>query len=166
MDFASIRIFVDGTAVDLNQVTFEDFSLELDMKRGGILCRSFVYCNPEAELKIRFSFRCFLSIVTLQAAFQSVEAQVLQGRARLEFYSLINGEVRNEDSNFGEMFWQPVAYGTKKEMYLTTRTVQNDFGTPRFTVTALMDNKLLLASPVRSFRTGDEWEVVENMLWK
>ncbi len=161
VDFASIRIFVDGTAVDLNQVTFEDFSLELDMKKG-VLCRSFVYCNPEAEVKIRFSFRRFLSIVTLQAAFHSVEAQVLQGRAKLEFSSLINGEVRNEDSNFGEMFWEPVAYGTKKEMYLTTRTVQNDFGTPRFTVTALMNNKLLLASPVRSFRTGDEWEVAES----
>ncbi len=56
MDFASIRIFVDGTAVDLNQVTFEDFSLELDMKRGEFYVGVLSIAIPKQSLKFVFLF--------------------------------------------------------------------------------------------------------------
>ena len=45
----------------------------------------------------------------------------------------------NEDANYDEMFWQPIA---KEEGSLVVQTIPNAFGIEQFTVAANMDHRV------------------------
>ncbi|WP_170924774.1 glycoside hydrolase family 65 protein [Enterococcus sp. 9E7_DIV0242] len=138
VNFVAVDIFIDNVPLDLAQTEVNDFHVELDM-RNGLLTRSFIY---EAEQTvIRFTFERFVSIVEKELGFVRVTAEVLTGTPELRLISKMDGKVRNEDSNYEEMFWEENAREHQGETsYLTMQTIPNDFGTPRYTVTAMMKN--------------------------
>lgn len=166
MDFIAVDIKVNGIKLDLNKVTFEDFHLELDMQQG-VLTRQFTYLEESTGAKVRFSFRRFVSIVTLEASFQCIDAEVLQGSAELQFTPLLDGHVKNLDSNYDEMFWEALDRGTEPIHYLTTRTTENQFKIPQFTVTGLMKNKLIAQGiDFASEKSESTWGVAESFKLK
>jgi maltose phosphorylase len=87
VDFIAIDLFMNGTKIDLFHVPFTNFYFGLDLQRG-VLTRSFTYV--EEGTQVRFSFKRFLSIVTLQASFQCLEIEVLAGKAHLKIVPLLN----------------------------------------------------------------------------
>ncbi|WP_394701658.1 glycoside hydrolase family 65 protein [uncultured Enterococcus sp.] len=166
VNFIAMDIFVDGKPIDLAQVEVKEFHVSLDM-RNGLLTRSFIY--EDGTTQIRFTFERFVSIVEKELGFVRVSAEVLVGTPAVQLISKLNGNVHNEDSNYEEMFWQEKAREHKGDTsYLTMQTIPNNFGTPRFTVTAMMrnDNNLgLSGEPLNeTFMTGDSfsWEGLPN----
>lgn len=162
VDFIAVDIFVNGKKIDLYRIPFQDFSLELDMQKG-VLNRTFTYLDEDTGAKVRFFFKRFLSLVNLQASFQSLEIEVLEGKALVEIIPLLNGKARNLDSNYDENFWEPVNRGLAPYSYLTTRTIENAYDIPQFTVTAFMANKLILADgKLTGVRKKSTWQVQEH----
>lgn len=136
INFAGVALKVNETEIDLAKIPYEDFYLELDMATG-ILQRN--YTVTVAGAKVRFSFQRFLSIVKQELAAIKITAEVLTGTATIEMTSRLDGDVTNEDSNYDEHFWEEIAGGQEAEFdYLTVRTIPNNFGIDRFTVTAAM----------------------------
>ncbi|WP_431606209.1 glycoside hydrolase family 65 protein [Enterococcus rotai] len=136
VNFIAMDIFVNGEAVDLGIQAAKDFYLELDM-HNGLLTRSFVI--EVGETSVKFRFERFLSIVQQELAVIRVTAEVLAGTADIQIISKIDGDVRNEDSNYDEMFWEAQQSGFEETIgFLTTKTIPNSFGIEQFSVTAAM----------------------------
>ncbi|WNM25626.1 family 65 glycosyl hydrolase domain-containing protein [Demequina capsici] len=154
VNFAAVRIAVDGVPVDLATVPCSDFEMRLDM-RAGVLTREF-RCRV-AGVTLRLRFERFLSVVTPELSFQRVEIDVLEGEGVLEVTPLLDGDVHNLDSNYGEQFWAPDPTWGVGASALTFQTVPNPFGTPRFTVTAAMEASLSGLDETSRWR--DEWSV-------
>lgn len=129
VNFAAIGVEINGKTVDLHTSNFSDYYEELDM-RSGLLTRSYTVDS------VKLTFRRFFSIVERRTAeFQLI----IEGKANVKLTSAIDGNVKNLDSNYDERFWD-IVDGT--ENYLSMRTKENPFGTPRFTVSAGMKNTL------------------------
>lgn len=136
VNFIAMDIFVNGEAVDLGIQAAKDFYLELDM-HNGLLTRTFVI--EVGETSVKFRFERFLSIVQQELAAIRVTAEVLAGTADIQIISKIDGDVRNEDSNYDEMFWEAQQSGFEETIgFLTTKTIPNSFGIEQFSVTAAM----------------------------
>lgn len=136
LDYIAMAVSVNGQVIDLGCQEPKDFYLELDMS-NGLLTRTFTMSLDDVE--IAFKFERFLSIVVQELAVVRMTATVLKGSADIEVVSKIDGDVRNEDSNYEEMFWEARESGFEDQKgFLTTRTVPNDFGIEQFSVTAAM----------------------------
>lgn len=157
-NFIGIDIAVNGKTIDLNQVDFDDFYLELDMKTG-VLTREFTYHDNETSVK--FEFERYVSVFQQELALVKVKASVLKGSAEIIFGSTLDGQVKNEDSNYDELFWEEKSRSTEyNHAYLTMETIKNDFGTPRFSVTTMMRHRI--SSHVAPTYTEDEKFVGES----
>lgn len=143
VDFAGIKVEVNGQRIDLAQLEAEDFILELDM-RSSLLSRSYTVCAGGARL--RLSFRRFLSITERRCAHFQLRLELLSGRADICLYPQLDGDVRNKDSNYDEKFWD---ISETAERFISMRTKENPFGTPRFTVSAAMRNRLSVPAQIR-----------------
>ncbi|NKZ27167.1 glycoside hydrolase family 65 protein [Vagococcus lutrae] len=157
-NFIGIDIAVNGKTIDLNQVDFDDFYLELDMKTG-VLTRVFTY--HDSETSVKFEFERYVSVFQQELALIKVKASVLKGSAEIIFGSTLDGQVKNEDSNYDELFWEEKSRSTEyNHAYLTMETIKNDFGTPRFSVTTMMRHRI--SSHVVPTYTEDEKFVGES----
>lgn len=157
-NFIGIDIAVNGKTIDLNQVDFDDFYLELDMKTG-VLTREFTYHDNETSVK--FEFERYVSVFQQELALVKVKASVLKGSAEIIFGSTLDGQVKNEDSNYDELFWEEKSRSTEyNHAYLTMETIKNDFGTPRFSVTTMMRHRI--SSHAAPTYTEDEKFVGES----
>lgn len=137
-NFIPVTVLVNGRQVDLAVDEVRDYYLELDMKEG-LLNRSFVWIQDGVE--IAFTFSRFVSVATKELAVIKVDAEVLKGEAAIELTPHLDGDVVNEDSNYDETFWLERNRGLTPYPYLTTKTIKNNFGTDRFTVTMMMANQ-------------------------
>lgn len=128
--FIDMKLVVNGHKVDLAQDSYQNFSLTLDLHQG-LLSRSFIYVGNDT--KVRFTFRRFLSNVIKEAALIEVKADVLAGQATIKLDASLDGNVTNEDSNYGDRFWQPISEdGNEHTIQMVTKP--NPYGVPRFTV--------------------------------
>lgn len=141
MNFIKVGIEVDGHPVDLATDNFSDFYLESDMKTG-VLNRHYTWKSASEEVEIRFSFKRFLSIVDKEIAAIQISAEILKGNPAIKLTSALDNNVQNEDANYEEMFWEAVETSVEKPAYLTAKTVPNNFGIDRFTVTGAMVNQV------------------------
>lgn len=131
----AIDLVVDGEKVDLHTGSFNDFRMRLDL-RNGLLTRTFDYAVGTA--RVRVSFERFLSVATPELCLQRVRVTALTGGVAVTATARLDGDVHNLDSNYNERFWQETARATGAVDLLSLRTVENPFGTPRFTVTTGM----------------------------
>lgn len=107
--------------------------------KEGILRRSAVVRVNQKAVKI--SSERFLSLDVQQLCAIHYEAECLTDEAVITLVPYLDGHVANEDANFEERFWQEEAKGAESHRgHLVTKTIENPFGTPRFTVAASMCN--------------------------
>ena len=97
----------------------------------GLLSRSFIYEGK--DVKVKFEFERFLHIVQKEAALIKVKATVLEGKAKIDFDSTLDGTVVNEDSNYDECFWIPLGEN-KDTKTIQVKTKPNPYEVPQFTV--------------------------------
>ena len=131
LNFSKVKIFVDGQEVDLAKNDIADFSVELDMQHG-VLRRSFTVFG------VRFDVCKFLSVAQKELAVIRWEAVSVDGKThQVRIDSIIDADVKNEDSNYEEKFWQVLDKGVSDDRsYIATQTVANPFGVEQFIVNA------------------------------
>ena len=131
LNFSKVKIFVDGQEVDLAKNDVAGFSVELDMQHG-VLRRSFTVFG------VRFNVCKFLSVAQKELALIRWEAVSVDGKThQVRIDSIIDADVKNEDSNYEEKFWQVLDKGVSDDhSYIATQTVANPFGVEQFIVNA------------------------------
>lgn len=137
VNFIKMHIKVNGELVDLAKDTFTDFELNLDMKLSK-LTRQFTVTKGKAQ--VQFTFERFLSADQEELADVYVTAtNVGEAPVEIEIQSLLEGDVHNEDANYGESFWNILAKD-QSEMTgsLLMETTENLFNVPQFVVGAEM----------------------------
>lgn len=126
IDFIGIKVIINGENIDLATCNFSDYKRELDMKES-VLRRSFTYIDPigsEYEIKTER----FISYQDSDIAVIKYSIKALNNDGELELLPFLNGDVRNEDANYQEKFWEYVSSSaTDSIFYLHMKTLKTNF---------------------------------------
>lgn len=161
-NFIGVDIFIDNEALDLAKMDVANFYTELDMKQG-LLTRSFTYETDKTS--INFRFERFVSIVTKELALVKIDMEVTKGEPTVLLVSKIDGNVKNEDSNYEELFWNELDRGISDEIsHLTVETIPNPFQVPQYAVTTAMMHQAT-GTPVKT-ALNDVMLATENFEYK
>ena len=101
-NWTSIDVRVNGVQLDLNQHVPRAFRRVLDMQTG-LLSRSFDVDIEGMVLSVKAQRFC--SMADVEAAHMRYAIDVLAGEGTLELSARLDANVRNEDANWEEQFW-------------------------------------------------------------
>ena len=122
-----IEVKINGERLDLYTAKVFDFYRELDMQHG-LLTRRF---RAELQNKIVVEVEAirFISMVRKELGVVSYSIKVLNGDAKtLELIPFINADVKNEDANDDEKFWDIIEDSTTPTTQtVTMRTKKTNF---------------------------------------
>ncbi len=124
--FILIDIFIDGVRLDMARLKIIDFKRVLDMKRG-VLKKSVVI--EYAPLKRVLIESCrFLSMDDKELACIKYSITPLDFDCTISAHMPLDGNVFNNDSNYGEYFWDEIEkHSRKNQGSLTVRTIKSGF---------------------------------------
>jgi maltose phosphorylase len=121
-----IDISVDGVAVDLAKSAISSFSRTLNMKEG-YLERSFTVTVSDKKT-IEINSRRFVSMAEPDLGIIKYTVKSVDFEGDLDFTIYIDGDVKNQDTNYGEKFWEEVSKKIDGNIgILITRTLKTDF---------------------------------------
>jgi maltose phosphorylase len=125
-NWLGILVKLDDEILDLNTCIVSDFKRTLHM-REGYLERSFT-----AEFKngkrLKVNTKRFCSIADDEIGAIRYSMTPLNFSDKLTITSFIDGDVKNQDSNYDEKFWDEVSQEISNESaYLTLRTQKTNF---------------------------------------
>lgn len=124
-NFMGIDVTLNGTKLDLHNHPVTQFKRVLNMKDGYLL-RSF-HVKVDGQ-SYQIETKRFFSMAKKEIAAFSYSVTPLDDSVTLRIDSYINGDVRNEDSNYDEMFWTPVAWSDSSDAsYVVTQTKKTHF---------------------------------------
>lgn len=125
-NWIGIDIELDGLPLDLARCEVREFRRVLDM-RHGTLTRSFA-AKDAAGRETAFVFTRFLSMARGPVACVTVRAEPLNWSGAAAFTPYLDGNVSNEDANYGETFWEEVSASVSAdEAVLVMRTKATPF---------------------------------------
>lgn len=125
-NWIGIDIKADGETLDLNTAKVSDFKRVLNMKEG-YLERSFTAELSSGKV-LRVISKRFCSIADDELAAIRYELVAQNFSGTLTITSAIDGDVKNQDSNYDEKFWEEVSKGFQAETaYITLRTKKTNF---------------------------------------
>ncbi|MCO4291458.1 glycoside hydrolase family 65 protein [Solitalea sp. MAHUQ-68] len=125
-NWVGIKVEVEGENFDLEHCEVRDFNRELNM-REGYLQRSFI-AKLKSGKEIKVVAQRFCSIVNddLGAIRYAVTPLNFSGNIKLTPY--LDGDIKNQDANYDEKFWDEVnKSATKTAAYLTLKTRKTGF---------------------------------------
>ncbi len=136
-NWIGIDVAIEGEVLDLATCEIESFRRVLDMKRG-VLERECTVTTPKGkQLTIRSERFCSMVDDESGAIAYSIKPLNFAGQVALTPY--LDGNIRNRDSNYDEVFWDEVAKETSfGRGVLTLRTKPNPYGVEQFEVTTAM----------------------------
>lgn len=159
-NYIGVRVLIDGEEVDLYNTTVKEFYRELDMQHG-ILTRKFTVLQGEKETEIT-AVR-FLSLAEKELAVIRYSVTPKNYSGVVTFVPYLDGDIRNEDSNYDEDFWVPISHeASEYEASLVMKTKDNPFGTPTFQVSTAM--KAEVEGTLASISFIQEEEYVDNTI--
>ncbi|MET6997703.1 glycoside hydrolase family 65 protein [Chitinophaga defluvii] len=125
-NWIGIDIRVDEEVLDLHTCEVKDFRRVLNMK-AGYLERSFTAVLKNGK-EVRVNAKRFCSIVDDEAGAIRYSITPLNFKGRLVITAFIDGDVKNQDANYDEKFWEEVQreVGDNSAM-LTLRTKKTGF---------------------------------------
>lgn len=125
-NWIGIKVSVDGEQLDLYTCQVENFVRTLDMKRG-LLSRSFV-ATLNSGKKIKVESSRFLSMNEPECGLIRYSLSPLNFSGPVSFEPYLDGDVKNEDSNYDEKFWNIINTGASdKDAFLLAQTKKLDF---------------------------------------
>jgi len=125
-NWIGINVIVNGEELDLAKCKVQDFRRVLNMKEG-YLERSFI-AELQNGIKLAVKSPRFLSMVDSELGAIRYSVKPLNGDANIEVHPYLDADVHNEDSNYGEKFWEVVDIkGTSAFSYIVSRTKKLDF---------------------------------------
>ncbi|HOK85766.1 MAG TPA: glycoside hydrolase family 65 protein [Tenuifilum sp.] len=125
-NWIGINVIVNGEELDLAKCKVQDFRRVLNMKEG-YLERSFI-AELQNGIKLAVKSTRFLSMVDSELGAIRYSVKPLNADANIEVHPYLDADVHNEDSNYGEKFWEVVDIkGTSAFSYIVSRTKKLDF---------------------------------------
>jgi maltose phosphorylase len=126
INWIGIRIKVEGEDVDFAKCITSNFRRELNMKEG-VLIRSFDLEMPSGRI-IRAEVKRFCSMADDETAAIRYAITPLNFTGTIRFQPYLDGNVRNHDSNYEEMFWEPLdSAASAGKGVVITRTRKTEF---------------------------------------
>jgi len=125
-NWMNLSIQLDGEELDLSQCKVSDFKRILNMKEG------YLERNFTAELasgkQVKVKAKRFFSIANDEVAALHYQLVPLNFSGRLSLISAVDGDVKNQDSNYDEKFWDEVSREQNGSgLFLTMRTKKTAF---------------------------------------
>ncbi|MDE5419418.1 glycoside hydrolase family 65 protein [Labilibaculum sp. DW002] len=125
-NWIGIDVKINGEMLDLAKCKLSEFVRTLNMKEG-VLKRSFIATMSNGN-QVKVEGKRFLSIVTSEVGVIRYSVTALNFDGKISFNSYIDADVKNEDSNYDEKFWDVLnAKSITGEAYITARTKKLDF---------------------------------------
>jgi maltose phosphorylase len=125
-NWIGIDIRINDEVLDLHACTVGDFKRVLNMK-AGYLERSFTATLGSGK-EVRVQSRRFCSIVDDEAGAIRYSITPLNFGGQLTITPFIDGDVKNQDANYDEKFWEEIEREvTEGAAYLTLRTKKTGF---------------------------------------
>ena len=116
-----VDVKINGEVLDLNTAKVIDFYHELDMQRG-LLTRRFIARLPNG-IEVEVEAVRFVSMVRTEVGVLRYRINVLNSDAEVEITPYTNADVKNEDANSDEKFWDFVEQrATPSSNYVMMRT--------------------------------------------
>ena len=126
VNWIGVGIIVDGEELDLANCEVRSFTRTLDMK-NGLLKRSFTARLSNGN-EVHVSACRFISMERYEAGVLEYHVEALNFNGTITLRPYLNGHVRNEDSNYEEIFWEEIAQGAEgNQGYVLTKTKKRDF---------------------------------------
>lgn len=125
-NWTGIRINIDGENLDLHKCVIKVFRRELNMHEG-YLRRSFTATTALGkEVKVDTVRFCSIADDSVAAIRYSLTPVNFSGK--VSFTAYIDGDVKNQDSNYDEVFWNEVnRQASVGSMYITMKTKKTGF---------------------------------------
>ena len=121
-----IDVKINGEELDLHTAKVLDFYRELDMQHG-LLTRRFTAQLPNG-IEVEVEAVRFVSMVRTDLGVLRYQLKVLSGNAHIEITPYTHADVKNEDANYDEKFWDLVAQqAAPSSNFVTMRTKKTDF---------------------------------------
>ncbi|WP_226642709.1 glycoside hydrolase family 65 protein [Mesobacillus subterraneus] len=159
-NFIGIKVIVDGVELDLHSAEVSDYYRELDMQHG-VLTRRFTVVQNGKETEVE-AVR-FLSVADKELAAIKYSVTAKNYNGKLTFVPYLDGDVRNEDSNYDEDFWYEVSRDASEyNGNLVMKTKDNPFGTPTFQAATTMQT--VVEGNVAKVEVNEKEEYVENVI--
>ncbi|MGL6247753.1 MAG: glycoside hydrolase family 65 protein, partial [Culicoidibacterales bacterium] len=137
INYIGIQVFIDGQELDLYTANVTKFTRELDLQTG-VLTRRFTIEHDEKVTN--YEVVRFLSVAKKELAAISYTVTPINYEAKITFVPYLDGDVRNEDTNYDENFWQAVEQKVADYSgHVVMQTVENPFGIQQFSVVTAMD---------------------------
>ena len=125
-DWMGLELKLDGELLDLNLCKVTAFQRVLNMKEG-YLERTFT-AELASGKKVQVKAKRFFSIANDEIAALHYQLTPLNFSGKLDLISFIDGDVKNQDSNYEEKFWDEVGSAQQAVgSYLTLRTKKTAF---------------------------------------
>lgn len=124
--WTEIDVEINGRQLDLAVCSVTDFVRTLNMKEG-FLERSFVATMPNGN-QLKVNARRFISMANKELAVIRYAVTPLNFSGDIAFTSYVNGDVKNQDANYDEQFWEVVeTSASNEEIYLRAVTKKTGF---------------------------------------
>lgn len=156
VNWIGIDIYLNGMKLDLATVEFLDFSRTLDM-RLGLLQKRLKIKTREGHI-LNISSERFCSWTTKELGVISYKLSSENYSGKLNLFSYLDFDVRNQDSNYDEQFWKHQAEG----LYKGFPFVEAETKKTGFYVNASMVNSLTTGNASHTAHYQAEMKVVEE----
>jgi maltose phosphorylase len=121
-----VDISIDGQALDLAKAKIRSFRRILNMKEG-YLERKFTWVHSKGD-SVEINTRRFLSMADPDLGVIKCLVKPLDFSGTAEFIVYLDGDVRNEDTNYGEKFWKDIFnHAEAGTGIITSGTLKTDF---------------------------------------
>ena len=121
-----IDIYINGERLDLAKQKVLNFRRELDMQHG-VLQRTAVILMGDAT-KIEINSTRIISLDHKEIGIIQYEVKILEGSAKLSIQANIDFDVRNEDSNYEENFWNNYnSFESDSSVLISAETKKTNF---------------------------------------
>ena len=159
-NYIGLRVFIDDQEIDLFKAEVKEYRRELDMQQG-VLTRRFTITNDGKETDAEVVR--FLSVQDQELAVIRYSVTPQNHTSKVTFVPYLDGDVRNEDSNYDEVFWTQVNQSAQDYAgSLVMQTKDNPYGTPTFQLATTMS--LVADGPLESIAHSTQNEYVDNTL--
>ena len=125
-NWIGINVKVDGEDLDLSKGKVREFKRILNMKEG-YLYRTFILQLANGN-EVKVTSTRFTSIVQKEIGAIRYAITPLNFEGEIEISPYLDFDVKNEDSNYDEKFWDEVEkQALSEESYITAKTKKTDF---------------------------------------
>lgn len=126
VNWIGLEILFNGESIDLNRCKVLSFTRILNLKEGTLSRTCILELSDGSKLSVE-SVR-FCSLEFSHAGVLQYSITPLTGSADIEIQINLDGDVHNEDANYGESFWEPMdQFSEGNRLMVQNRTFKTGF---------------------------------------